>query len=92
MPCHTDISASDEAKHFETLLCQACKYLSSEQIDSLRNRSGIYDGLMWYTQHLFLDYCSNKDDDERGLSLYELHRLGYDVVHGEGYSELVKER
>lgn len=100
MPCQVDISASDEAKHFEKLLCLACRYLTAEQIDSLQNPgSGIYDGMMWYTQHLFLDACHSESSySERHIATHELHRLGYAIrdaysVDGSGKvvgQELVK--
>ena len=61
MPCITDISASDKSKHFETLLCKACKFLTVEQIKSLTNNSGIKDGINWYANHLWLDCIHNNN-------------------------------
>lgn len=69
MPCTVDISPSEEINHFQVLLCQACKYLTKEQIQGLVNpNSGIYDGLDWYSRHLWLDHeqCCNQDS----LSLF----------------------
>ncbi len=82
MPCITDISSADEAKHFETLLCQACKFLTAEQIDSLKNPgSGIRGGLDWYTNHLFLDCrTSRSTEQEKQLAHIELNRIGFDII------------
>jgi hypothetical protein len=91
MRCHTNITSDDVAKHYETMLCQACRYLTAEQIDSLRGDSGIYDGLMWYTQHLFLDACHSESTySERHIATHELHRLGYEIRPTEYGRELVK--
>lgn len=93
MPCTVDIGPNDEINHYQVLLCQACKFLSTEQINSLQNPgSGIYDGLWWYSNHLMNDYiqrCHNEDelrrsfetnDDEKKNILMELNRIGYDLV------------
>jgi hypothetical protein len=91
MPCQVDITEGEIANHFEKLLCKACKYLSAEQIDSLRNPgSGPMDGLYWYTTHLMCDYISKDNQPEKYLTLSELHRLGYDVIDSNGYSALIK--
>jgi len=91
MPCIVDIKEGERSNHWESLLCQACKYLSAEQIDSLRNPgSGLIDGIYWYTQHLHCDYISNESHVEKYLTLNELHRLGYDVKDSDGCSELIK--
>lgn len=97
MPCITDISPSDEANHFQVLLCQACKYLSPKQIDSLKNPgSGFYDRLSWYSSHLADDYmrrCHNNDvihfsfettEAEKSLILKELNRIGFDLIEANG--------
>lgn len=89
MPCVTDISQSDQVQHFENLLCQACKFLTKDQIESLLNPgSGIYDGFEWYKQHLFLDYCYNSDLKEKQISLKELNRFGHSIVRINGGYEL----
>lgn len=92
MPCITGITAADEIHHYENILCQACKLLSLEQIDSLRNPgSGIYDGLDWYRSHLFSDYCYNEDETEKQTALKELNRLGFTVNKtGKGSYELLR--
>lgn len=98
MPCNTGISESDEARHFEILLCQACRFLSVDQIKTLTNPgSGICEGLDWYSNHLWLD-CnhSNKDvlsfvdEAKRKADLKELSRIGYSVEACEGGEQLVK--
>lgn len=102
MPCHVDISASEEANHFQILLCKACKFLSPKQIDSLINPgSGIFDGLDWYKGHLMCDYSHRcfKDDVldfdletnefEKQEILRELNRVGYDLVIKEHSIELI---
>jgi hypothetical protein len=97
MPCTTGITSSDEARHFETLLCQACRYLTIEQIKSLQNNgSGICAGLDWYAKHLWMD-CMHKDgdvlsfDDEekREIDLKELNRIGFDIEYLENKSRLI---
>jgi hypothetical protein len=103
MPCQVNISPSEEANHFEVLLCRACKYLNKEQIDSLKNPgSGIYDGLMWYSNHLTNDYCQrcwnidvlSIDDETTELEkreiLKELNRIGYDLKIWPGSIELIR--
>lgn len=90
MPCKVDISPDEQSNHFQVLLCQACKYLSPEQVASLINPgSGMHDGLDWYTGHLMGDYmqrCSNTDvldfdyettEHEKIIILKELNRVGY---------------
>jgi hypothetical protein len=81
MPCVTDITASDEARHYETLLCLACRMLQPSQIAMLKNPgSGIMDGLDWYVGHVFCDTC---DEDsscvEKYFAISELNRLGYTI-------------
>jgi hypothetical protein len=92
MPCQTDISDSEVSRHFEKLLCLACKHLTADQIDTLLNPgSGICDGLAWYTNHLLCDYICNESMYEQVMALKELNRLGYAIkkLSGSGYS-LVK--
>lgn len=82
MACVTNISSTDEAMHFKTMLCQACKFLTMKQIESLKNPgSGIYDGLDWYANHLFLDArTSQSTEQEKQLALIELNRIGFDII------------
>jgi len=91
MPCITDTSLSDEVRHFQILLCQACRFLTKEQIDSLKNDSGIYYGLDWYKQHLHYDAvdCDNSDE-EKIIAIKELDRLGYIIVNSNGGTTLAK--
>jgi hypothetical protein len=97
MPCVTGISSSDEAQHFERLLCKACRYLTVDQIKSLMNpNSGICDGLDWYSNHLWLD-CKHKDGDvlsfydeeKRQIDLRELNRIGFEIKQLECGSQLI---
>ena len=101
MPCIVDISPNEEINHYQVLLCQACKHLSPEQIDNLKNPgSGIYTGLMWYAQHLMNDYshrCFNKNvldfdnetnEEEKKQILRELNRIGYDLLVNSNSIEL----
>lgn len=103
MPCIVDISPIEEVNHYQVLLCQACKYLTPEEIDGLKNPgSGINDGLYWYTRHLACDYsrrCFNKEvlnfsfetnDEEKKAILFELQRIGYDLIIKDGSIELIK--
>ena len=103
MPCITDITNDDMSRHFEVLLCKACKFLTVEQIESLKNRgSGIFDGIEWYAQHLWLDcthniqrdvlhYLDDNDlEEERKLALKELNRIGFDVIEDHIGSALIK--
>lgn len=99
MPCITEISGSDEAHHFETLLCKACKYLTVEQIKSLTNHnSGICYGIDWYANHLWLDCTHNDrdtlsfyDEEKREIDLKELRRIGYEIKDlGNGSSQLIE--
>lgn len=102
MPCIVDISPHEEINHFQVLLCRACKYLSPYQIETLSNPgAGIYDGLMWYSQHLMFDYhkrCHNNDvldfdfetsEEEKKQIIQELNRIGYDLIIMEGSTELI---
>lgn len=103
MPCTVDISPNEEINHFQVLLCQACKYLTPEQIDSLRNHgAGISEGLDWYSTHLMFDYsrrCFNKDvlnfdfatnEEEKKVILNELHRIGFDLIVTKETIELIE--
>lgn len=97
MPCYTDISGPNEAAHFETLLCKACKFLTLEQIELLTNpNSGICDGLDWYSQHLWLDCQHNNNDvldftpPDKQIALDELKRIGYEVIEIDGGNQLIK--
>jgi hypothetical protein len=92
MPCTCDISQEEQARHWITLLCQACRFLTKDEIDSLRNPgSGIMDGLEWYLLHLHGDSISSESDEkERNFACQELLRLGYEITYSKGYSELIK--
>ena len=105
MPCVTDISQNEMTRHYQLLLCKACKFLTVEQIESLTNPgAGIYDGLDWYSQHLWLDCTHNVQHDvlhvmdvydfaeERILALKELNRIGFDIKYcdDKGSTELIK--
>jgi hypothetical protein len=103
MPCIVDISPDDEVNHYQVLLCQACKYLTRDQIASLTNPGpGIHDGLQWYASHLTFDYdkrCHNNDvldfdydtsEKEKLEILKELNRIGYDLIFTEKWMELVE--
>ena len=95
MPCSTGISGSDEARHFEILLCKACKFLTVEQIKSITSKnSGICDGLDWYSYHLWLD-CNHSDNitgdiNDKSIALNELHRIGYYIKKHPIGTELIK--
>ena len=93
MPCTTGISSSDEAQHFEQLLCQACRFLTVAQIESLKNPgSGICDGLKWYSNHLWLDNIHYNEDDEEKLArdIRELKRIGFEIKDRENGTELIR--
>jgi hypothetical protein len=84
------------SQHFEKLLCKACKFLSIDQIKSLKNHSGIVDGIDWYSQHLWLD-CQHNDNDaldttptDKQIALNELNRIGFEVKECKGGSELIE--
>lgn len=80
MPCIVEVSPGEESRHFQTMLCLACKYLTIEQIESLKHSSAFMDGMAWYKQHLLGDYCSiNSSQEEKQVAFDELHRLGYEV-------------
>lgn len=94
MPCITNITHSDMARHFEFLLCKACKLLTKKQIESLLNpNGGIQDGLEWYVNHLWLD-CTHKEDifgsdkGESAFALKELKRMGYEIQEVDGGTQL----
>lgn len=102
MPCYTDISSTDQKRHYEVLLCKACKFLTVGQIKSLTNPgSGIIDGLDWYSQHLWLD-CTHNDDvlavlsseagkSEKAIALKELKRIGFEIMPcGNSGSQLIE--
>lgn len=97
MPCVTEINENNMACHWETLLCKACKFLTVDQIESLVNKgSGIYDGLDWYSNHLWLD-CQHNDNDvldftptDKQIALNELHRIGFEIIKCEGGTQLVR--
>ena len=93
MPCIVDITEGEMANHWEALLCQACKHLTREQIDSLKNPgSGILDGLDWYTQHLMCDYTHSKSTKAEKKAAYaELDRLGYYIEDNGRYKQLVED-
>jgi len=91
MPCTVDITQADQTNHFIKLLCKACKYLSADQIKTLTNpRSGLYDGLNWYVQHLLLDYGRNSNEEEKSIALNELNRLGFTISPVSGGLQLMK--
>ena len=94
MPCVVDISDSDASNHFELLLCKACKFLTIEQIETLKNPSGIVDGMYWYTQHLMFDYASSgATEEDKKIALAELNRVGYTLEDdGKGVSLISKSR
>ncbi len=102
MPCIVEISPSNEVNHYQVLLCKAFKYLTPEQIDTVRNPgAGIYDGLTWYSQHLMEDYdqrCHNNNvldfdyettETEKDQIIKELNRIGYELRFDEGIIELI---
>lgn len=90
MPCIVNITNGEMANHWETLLCYACKFLTREQIESLRNPgSGIMDGLEWYTQHLMGDYTnSGTTATEKSMAITELDRLGFYILKEKNYMQL----
>ncbi len=97
MPCYTGITSSDEARHWEVLLCKACKFLTVKQIQSLTNPgSGICDGLDWYSNHLWLDCSHNADifggssEKEKQIALKKLTRIGYEVKDCDGGTQLMQ--
>lgn len=98
MPCVSGISSNDEALHFERLLCKACRYLTVDQIKSLRNPgSGICDGLDWYSSHLWMDCTHNDqdvlsfyDEEKREVDLKELNRIGFAIRELEYGSQLIR--
>lgn len=103
MACTVDISESEKANHFEGLLCDACKYLSVEQINTLVSPcSGLVDGIYWYSHHLMFDYhrkyhsenmlqsIPKPNEQEKLEILKELNRIGYDLIITEGSTELIR--
>lgn len=103
MPCQVDINPSEEANHFEVMLCKAFKFLTKEQIAQVTNPgSGMYDGLDWYKQHLMCDYgqkCHREDvldfnretnDHQKQIILSELNRIGYTLIVEPGMISLVE--
>lgn len=93
MPCFVDISQSDITEHFKNLLCQACKFLTRDQINSLRNpNSGIMDGIDWYAEHLHTDIVCNKElnMNEVEIAKKELMKLGLEIKYDTVGSELIK--
>ncbi len=92
MPCQVDISQGEVISHYKKLWCQACRYLTPKQIESLQNPgSGIYGGIALYCNHLMEDYTGNPShSSEKAFAKRELNRIGYDLVKIPGGLELVK--
>lgn len=82
MPCITGITSSDEARHYETLLCHACKHLTVDQIKNLKNNgAGIFDGIDWYSAHLWEDYYECKRTEPSAFGDKACLKKGLDALH-----------
>jgi len=65
MPCKVDPPSVTEAEWLEHMLCQACRYLTKEQINSIRGLDIYQDLWEWYISHLGTDllYYSKEDNE-----------------------------
>lgn len=85
MPCNCDGYPSP-AKYLMTRLCAACKFLTREQIESIKPNDSIVGLLEIYANHLFDDWDGNKEhsQEESEAALKEAHRIGVDFEKQEG--------
>lgn len=55
MPCITDAPSVTKSEWLEHMLCQACRYLTPKQIQSIRGLDIWQDLWPWYQGHLLMD-------------------------------------
>ena len=66
MPCIVDPPSVTQEEWLEHMLCQACRFLTREQIQAVRGLDIYQDLWGWYTSHLMLDarhYFNGKETE-----------------------------
>lgn len=94
MPCYVEEPSMSGSEFVKYLLCQACKFLTKEQMKSVRGPD-IYQGLFdWYTDHLLHDFVknyNNNDQAEVNICLAEAERLSIKIYKDEEHGCFVME-
>lgn len=92
MPCITEAPDCSREDSLEYMLCQACRYLTREQINSIDGLS-IWIGLeKFYSLHLMSDLRKNKDNKEESKKyIEEAARVGWDLRIDENDIIYIKE-
>lgn len=79
MPCFVESPSCPEQEWIEYMLCQACRYLTIEQlieIQGLDCYQGLYD---WYKHHITMDFMRNhaeNNEEEKNRCIDEAKRIG----------------
>jgi hypothetical protein len=77
MPCHTPDPLVSEVDWLSNMLCQACRWLTKAEIQSVTALDSYIDLWGWYLHHLSIDISKNRDDpNELQKYLLEGKRLG----------------
>lgn len=81
MACYTPEPNEPFDKHLEALLCQACRFLTKEQISSINHGSCGYINLKeWYMSHL-LHEATNENATEKEVErcFVEAKKMGWTI-------------
>lgn len=70
----------DESGPIDKILCQACKFLTKEQMCKIKGRPNViwHDLQSWYSDHLALDALHN-EGEERDVAIKEAERLDWKI-------------
>ena len=77
MPCYVEPPTHTQEEWLGYMLCQACRFLTKGQIQSIGPLDIYQDLMQWYTEHLLEDFQKNYEDiTEREKYQREAMRLG----------------